>query len=93
LLSVELRIGEAHDRWRAVSAEQAASPARLRLRVGVTGHRGPPKLPQQSETPPHKLLKLLDRVFTAVTAPQREGHGLVFADGADRMLKQTLQLD
>jgi len=90
LPSVELRIGEADDRWRAVSAEQAASPARLRLRVGVTGHRGPPKLPQQSKAPPHKLL---ERVFTAVTTPQREGRGLVFADGADRLLKQTLQLD
>ena len=45
---------------------------RLRLRIGVTGHRAPPKLPAQSEPP---LRALLDRTLAAIieTARQIEG--------------------
>ena len=43
-------------------------PPRIRLRVGVSGHRLPPKLPIQSEAP---LRTLLDRILAAIVDTAR----------------------
>ena len=45
---------------------------RIRLRVGVSGHRVPPKLPMQSEPP---LRALLDRILTTVIETARKPDG------------------
>jgi hypothetical protein len=47
----------------AVSSSRQPTPSAPRLRVGVSGHRVPPKLPEQSKAP---LRALLDRIFAAV---------------------------
>jgi hypothetical protein len=46
-----------------VSPPRQPTPSGPRLRVGVSGHRVPPKLPEQSQAP---LRALLDRIFTAI---------------------------
>jgi hypothetical protein len=57
-------------------------PANNRLRIGVTGHRVPPKLPDASEPP---LRALIDRIFAEIV-----GHDVVvvssLAEGADRIV-------
>lgn len=77
-------------------------PPRVRLRVGVTGHRGPPKLPTEAVAP---VRAALDRVLKAIAeealkaqtiydacAPAREAASPEFvvvsslAEGADRLL-------
>ena len=42
---------------------------RIRLRIGVSGHRVPPKLPTESEAP---LRALINRILTTVVATARE---------------------
>ncbi|MGD0026317.1 MAG: hypothetical protein ABSC37_17145 [Xanthobacteraceae bacterium] len=44
-------------------------PPRIRLRIGVSGHRVPPKLPKQSEAP---IRALLDRVLALVVDTARK---------------------
>jgi hypothetical protein len=57
---------------RAVSAELYRVSPRIRLRIGVTGHRAPPKLPAQSEAP---LRALLDRTLAAIVEKARQIEG------------------
>ena len=45
-----------------MNADLSAAPPNARLRIGVTGHRIPPKLPEESEVPLHAQM---DRIFTA----------------------------
>lgn len=45
------------------------TPPRIRLRVGVSGHRLPPKLPAESEAP---LRAHIDRIFAAIVATARK---------------------
>ncbi len=52
-----------------MGASLSPPPPRIRLRVGVTGHRVPPKLPMQSEAP---LRALLDRVLATVVETARK---------------------
>jgi uncharacterized protein len=51
-----------------MSADPTAAPPHVRLRIGVTGHRVPPKLPEQSETP---LRTQIIRIFAAFAAAAR----------------------
>ncbi len=59
----------------AVSAVPSPTPSRIRLRVGVSGHRVPPKLPAKSEAP---LRSQIDRILAAIVAAAR-------ADGMDHV--------
>ncbi len=79
--------GRFHGWWRAVSAKLHSSPSGARLRVGVSGHRGPPKLPEQSLIP---LRKALDFIFASAAANAAE-HIVVssLAEGADRLVAET----
>lgn len=44
----------------AVSSTRCPGPRRVRFRIGVSGHRGPPKFPMQSVPP---VRAVLDRIF------------------------------
>jgi len=57
---------------RGVSAALYPFPPRIRLRIGVTGHRAPPKLPTEAETP---LRTLLDRTLIAIAETARRIEG------------------
>ena len=46
-------------------------PPRIRLRIGVTGHRVPPKLPSDSET---AVRALLDRILAVIVKTAGETH-------------------
>jgi hypothetical protein len=52
----------------AVSASLSPFPPRIRLRIGVSGHRVPPKLPAQAEPP---LRSLLDRILATIVETAR----------------------
>jgi hypothetical protein len=57
------------------------------LRVGVSGHRGPPKLPEQSLTP---IRKALDFLFASVGANVAERIVVSsLAEGADRLVAEA----
>ena len=51
-----------------MSGELIPPTPRIRLRVGVSGHRGPPKLPNESEKP---LRAVLDRILAAIIETAR----------------------
>ena len=51
-----------------MGASLSPPPPRIRLRVGVTGHRVPPKLPMQSEAP---LRALLDHILATIVETAR----------------------
>jgi hypothetical protein len=53
----------------AVAVELSPLPPRIRLRVGVSGHRAPPKLPADSEAP---LRSVLDRILSTIVETARE---------------------
>jgi hypothetical protein len=69
-----------------------------RLRIGVSGHRVPPKLPEESETP---LRALIDRIFAAIAAdapgtgkdqPDRVNDFIIvssLAEGSDRIVAEA----
>lgn len=80
-------------------------PPRVRLRVGITGHRGPPKLPAESLAP---VRAALDRVLKVIVeegrkaqtiyeacAPAQEAASAEFvvisslAEGADRLVAEA----
>jgi hypothetical protein len=78
---------------------------RIRLRVGVTGHRAPPKLPAQSEAP---MRAILDRILATIietarnpdndpAGAQATGAGAEFvvvsslAEGSDRIVARAGQ--
>jgi len=52
----------------AVSASLSPFPPRIRLRIGVSGHRVPPKLPAQAEPP---LRALLERILATIVETAR----------------------
>ena len=51
-----------------MGANLSPPPPRTRLRVGVSGHRAPPKLPAESEAP---LRAVLDRVLATIAETAR----------------------
>jgi hypothetical protein len=53
----------------AVSSASDPTPPRLHLRIGVSGHRVPPKLPKESEAP---LRALLDHMLAAMVDTLRK---------------------
>jgi hypothetical protein len=53
----------------AVNPNLLPFPPRIRLRIGVSGHRVPPKLPAQSEPP---LRALVDRILATVVKTAHE---------------------
>lgn len=66
------------------------APSSPSLRIGVSGHRVPPKLPEQSEAP---LRALIDRILAAIVAAARKANTantLVIvsslAEGSDRIV-------
>jgi hypothetical protein len=68
----------------------ARRPSAPSLRIGVTGHRVPPKLPESAEAP---LRLLIDRVLVAIAATARKANtasALVIvsslAEGSDRIV-------
>ena len=78
---------------------------RIRLRVGITGHRAPPKLPAQSEAP---MRAILDRILATIietarnpdndpAGAQATGAGAEFvvvsslAEGSDRIVARAGQ--
>jgi hypothetical protein len=76
-----------------------ALPPDTRLRIGVSGHRSPPKLPTQSVAP---LRAVLDRIFAMIpaagsddTAGRPENFARAFlvisslAEGSDRMVAEA----
>ena len=70
-----------------MSAEPHPPAPRVRLRVGVSGHRVPPKLPARSEAP---LRALLDRMFAAFAAVADEVVVVSsLAEGSDRLVAEA----
>jgi len=68
----------------------ARHPSSPSLRIGVSGHRVPPKLPEESEAP---LRVLIDRMLAAIAAAARKANtagALVIlsalAEGSDRIV-------
>jgi hypothetical protein len=81
----------------AVSAVPIPTPSRIRLRVGVSGHRVPPKLPANAEAP---LRAQIDRILAAVLAAARAagiervtpGEFVIvssLAEGSDRIVAEA----
>ena len=74
----------------AVSPAPHPAPSSPRLRIGVSGHRVPPKLPEESEAP---LRAHIDRILAAIAATARKANAasaLVIvsslAEGSDRIV-------
>jgi hypothetical protein len=55
-----------------VNVERHPFPPRIRLRIGVSGHRRPPKLPAQSEAP---LRATLDKILALIVKTARVPDG------------------
>ncbi len=73
-----------------MSADLSAAPPHARLRIGVTGHRIPPKLPEASEAP---LRAQMDLIFTAFAGAARAIEGSYMAHMAAReaaMVRETV---
>jgi hypothetical protein len=71
-------------------ARHPSSPA---LRIGVSGHRVPPKLPEESEAP---LRALVDRILAAIAATARKANTATeliivssLAEGSDRIVAEA----
>jgi hypothetical protein len=71
----------------------ARRPSSPSLRIGVSGHRVPPKLPEESEAP---LRAHIDRILTAIAATARKANAaraLVIvsslAEGSDRIVAEA----
>jgi uncharacterized protein len=64
-----------------MNADPSAAPPNARLRIGVTGHRIPPKLPEESEAP---LRAQMDRIFTAFASAARNIENTCMADVSAR---------
>ena len=80
-----------------MSAVPIPTPSRTRFRVGVSGHRVPPKLPAKSEAP---LRAQIDRILAAIAAAAREagvdrvtpGEFVIvssLAEGSDRIVAEA----
>ena len=71
----------------------ARHPTSPSLRIGVSGHRVPPKLPEESEAP---LRAHIDRILSAVAAAARKANTATdlvivsaLADGSDRIVAEA----
>jgi hypothetical protein len=64
-----------------VSSSRYPVPPHVRFRVGITGHRGPPKLPVASEVP---VCAVLDRIFSIVVEQGRAAENAYLACAAAR---------
>jgi len=71
----------------------ARHPSSPSLRVGVSGHRVPPKLPEESEAP---LRAHIDRILAAVAAAARKANTATelvivssLAEGSDRIVAEA----
>jgi hypothetical protein len=76
--------------WVAPAVSPARHPSSPGLRIGVSGHRVPPKLPEESEAP---LRAHIDRILAAIAATARKANSasaLVIvsslAEGSDRIV-------
>jgi hypothetical protein len=86
-----------------MGVEFSPPPPRIRLRIGISGHRVPPKLPAQSEAP---LRAVLDRILATIietarnpdndlAGAQATGAGAEFvvvsslAEGSDRIVAEA----
>jgi len=74
----------------AVSPARHPVPSSPSLRIGVSGHRVPPKLPEESEAP---LRALVDRTLAAIAATARKANTAStliivssLAEGSDRIV-------
>ncbi len=73
-----------------MNADPSAAPPNARLRIGVTGHRIPPKLPEESEAP---LRAQMDRIFTAFASATRNIENTYMAHMSAReaaMVRETV---
>ncbi len=59
-----------------MSSSRYPVPPHVRFRVGITGHRGPPKLPVESEAP---VRAVLDRIFSIVAKQGRTAENAYLA--------------
>jgi hypothetical protein len=75
-----------------VGASLSPPPPRIRLRVGVTGHRVPPKLPTESEAPLRAHLdRILSTVVESARRPDRDFAGGASAnDGSEFVVVSSL---
>jgi hypothetical protein len=64
-----------------MSADPSSTPSHARLRIGVTGHRVPPKLPEESEIP---LREQIDRIFGAFASAARNVENIYMAHSSAR---------
>jgi len=71
----------------------ARHPSSPRLRIGVSGHRVPPKLPEESEAP---LRAHIDRILAAVATAARKANTATelvivssLAEGSDRIVAEA----
>ena len=71
----------------------ARPPSPPALRIGVTGHRLPPKLPEESEAP---LRAQIDRLLAAIAAAARKANSATefvivssLAEGSDRIVAEA----
>lgn len=71
----------------------ARQPSPPSLRVGVSGHRVPPKLPEESEAP---LRAHIDRILAAIAAAARKANTAIdlvivssLAEGSDRIVAEA----
>jgi hypothetical protein len=72
-----------------MSAELIPPAPRIRLRVGVSGHRVPPKLPHESEKP---LRALVDRILAAIIETARSSEN-DFGDARSADARSRLKND
>jgi len=86
-----------------MGADPSPLPPRIRLRIGVSGHRAPPKLPEQSQPPLHRSIR---RILATVVEAARGAAGYdvdapaaasasefvivsSLAEGSDRIVAET----
>jgi len=76
--------------WVAPAVSPARHPSSPSLRIGVSGHRVPPKLPEESEAP---LRAHIDRILGVVAAAARKANTATelvivssLAEGSDRIV-------
>jgi hypothetical protein len=79
--------------WVVPAVSPARQPLSPSLRIGVSGHRLPPKLPEESEAP---LRAHIDRILAAAAAAAREANGATeliivssLAEGSDRIVAEA----
>ena len=79
--------------WVAPAVSPARHPSLPSLRIGVSGHRVPPKLPEEFEAPLHAHI---DRILAAVAAATRKANTATelvivssLAEGSDRIVAEA----